>query len=62
MTRLSDLGQGAGFYVNATQDPWAKHFRMWDYIAQVPIWSLTNFRWTAPRRASPGIPWAVTAR
>ncbi|WBU64307.1 S-formylglutathione hydrolase [Paracoccus aerodenitrificans] len=29
-----DLGQGAGFYVNATQDPWAKHFRMWDYITQ----------------------------
>ncbi|SDD70832.1 S-formylglutathione hydrolase [Paracoccus isoporae] len=29
-----DLGQGAGFYLNATQDPWAKHFRMWDYIAQ----------------------------
>lgn len=28
-----DLGQGAGFYVNATQDPWASHFRMWDYIA-----------------------------
>ncbi|HBM61464.1 MAG TPA: S-formylglutathione hydrolase [Citreicella sp.] len=28
-----DLGQGAGFYVNATQDPWAPHFRMWDYIA-----------------------------
>ena len=29
-----DLGQGAGFYVNATQDPWAKHFQMWDYIAE----------------------------
>ncbi len=28
-----DLGQGAGFYVNATQDPWAPHFRMWDYVA-----------------------------
>lgn len=28
-----DLGQGAGFYVNATQDPWAPHFHMWDYIA-----------------------------
>ncbi|WP_323784323.1 S-formylglutathione hydrolase [Thalassovita sp.] len=28
-----DMGQGAGFYVNATQDPWAPHFRMWDYIA-----------------------------
>jgi S-formylglutathione hydrolase len=27
-----DLGQGAGFYVNATQDPWASHFQMWDYI------------------------------
>lgn len=28
-----DLGQGAGFYVNATQDPWQPHFRMWSYIA-----------------------------
>ena len=28
-----DMGQGAGFYVNATQAPWAPHFRMWDYIA-----------------------------
>lgn len=27
-----DLGQGAGFYLNATQQPWAKHFRMYDYI------------------------------
>ena len=29
-----DLGQGAGFYVNATQDPWAPHFQMWDYITE----------------------------
>ncbi|QFT58460.1 S-formylglutathione hydrolase [Sulfitobacter sp. THAF37] len=29
-----DLGKGAGFYVNATQDPWKPHFRMWDYIAE----------------------------
>ncbi|MAQ45864.1 MAG: S-formylglutathione hydrolase [Confluentimicrobium sp.] len=28
-----DLGQGAGFYVNATQAPWAEHFRMWDYVS-----------------------------
>ncbi|OUS38638.1 S-formylglutathione hydrolase [Rhodobacterales bacterium 56_14_T64] len=28
-----DLGQGAGFYVNATQAPWAPHFNMWDYLA-----------------------------
>lgn len=27
-----DLGQGAGFYVNATEAPWAKHFQMRDYI------------------------------
>ena len=27
-----DLGQGAGFYVNATEQPWAPHFKMWDYI------------------------------
>lgn len=29
-----DLGQGAGFYVNATQPPWAPHFRMYDYVTQ----------------------------
>lgn len=29
-----DLGQGAGFYVNATQSPWAKHYHMYDYITQ----------------------------
>lgn len=29
-----DLGKGAGFYVNATREPWAKHFRMWDYITK----------------------------
>lgn len=27
-----DLGQGAGFYVNATQDPWAHHYQMYDYV------------------------------
>lgn len=29
-----DLGQGAGFYLNATQAPWAPHFRMEDYVTQ----------------------------
>lgn len=29
-----DLGQGAGFYVNATQAPWAPHFQMYDYITK----------------------------
>ncbi|WP_283177152.1 S-formylglutathione hydrolase [Gemmobacter sp. 24YEA27] len=27
-----DLGQGAGFYVNATEGPWARHYKMWDYV------------------------------
>jgi S-formylglutathione hydrolase len=27
-----DLGQGAGFYLNATRAPWSAHFRMYDYI------------------------------
>jgi S-formylglutathione hydrolase len=29
-----DLGQGAGFYVNATEAPWAAHYRMWDYVTE----------------------------
>ena len=27
-----DFGKGAGFYVNATEDPWAANFRMRDYV------------------------------
>ena len=27
-----DLGKGAGFYVDATQQPWAAHYRMYDYV------------------------------
>ena len=29
-----DFGQGAGFYVNATQDPWARHFQMRRYVEE----------------------------
>ena len=29
-----DLGQGAGFYVNATRPPWSKHYHMYDYITR----------------------------
>ncbi len=28
----SDLGQGASFYVNATEGPWARNYRMFDYL------------------------------
>ncbi|MDU7494030.1 MAG: S-formylglutathione hydrolase [Providencia rettgeri] len=27
-----DLGQGAGFYINALQAPWNSHYQMYDYI------------------------------
>ena len=29
-----DLGKGAGFYVNATQMPWEKHYQMYDYVTR----------------------------
>lgn len=29
-----DLGQGAGFYVNATQQRWASHYHMYDYVTR----------------------------
>lgn len=29
-----DFGQGAGFYVDATQAPWAPHFHMWSYVTE----------------------------
>ncbi|MEX2470010.1 MAG: S-formylglutathione hydrolase [Pseudohongiellaceae bacterium] len=29
-----DLGKGAGFYVNATREPWQKHYQMYDYITE----------------------------
>jgi S-formylglutathione hydrolase len=39
-----DLGQGAGFYLNATQLPWSEHFQMYDYIQQeLPALIEANF-------------------
>jgi S-formylglutathione hydrolase len=29
-----DIGLGAGFYVNATQQPWAPHYAMWSYVTE----------------------------
>jgi S-formylglutathione hydrolase len=50
-----DLGQGAGFYVNATQSPWAPHYQMWDYIAEeLPTLIAENFAVDAERQAISG--------
>ena len=36
-----DIGQGAGFYINATQAPWAEHFQMESYIVE-ELYALVN--------------------
>ncbi|MGB3796431.1 MAG: S-formylglutathione hydrolase [Alteraurantiacibacter sp.] len=39
-----DFGQGAGFYVNAKQEPWAKHFQMRSYVEdELPALIARNF-------------------
>ncbi len=39
-----DLGQGAGFYINATQAPWSRHYRMYDYVVnELPELIESNF-------------------
>ncbi len=48
-----DLGKGAGFYVNATQVPWAAHYRMFDYVAEeLPALVEAHFPVTAARAIS----------
>ena len=50
-----DLGQGAGFYVNATQEPWAEHYQMWDYICEeLPRVLMANFALEEDRQAITG--------
>jgi S-formylglutathione hydrolase len=39
-----DLGLGAGFYLNATEKPWADHYRMYDYVVEeLPALIEANF-------------------
>ena len=48
-----DLGQGAGFYLNATQAPWAPHFRMEDYVVhELPALVEQHFAASAARGIS----------
>ena len=50
-----DFGQGAGFYVNATQDPWAKHFHMRRYVEEeLPALVAKNFPVDMDRQAISG--------
>ena len=48
-----DFGSGAGFYLNATEQPWARHYRMHDYVAQeLPALIETHFAATGARSIS----------
>jgi S-formylglutathione hydrolase len=46
-----DLGQGAGFYIDATQAPWAPHFKMESYIVGDLIEAVEGTFPLAPRRS-----------
>ena len=48
-----DLGQGAGFYLNATVAPWSQHYRMYDYVTrELPAWIEEHFPVTNKRSIS----------
>ncbi|MDP2574101.1 S-formylglutathione hydrolase [Vibrio penaeicida] len=39
-----DFGLGAGFYLNATQEPWSTHYHMYDYVVkELPALIEANF-------------------
>lgn len=39
-----DFGLGAGFYVDAAQDPWAANYRMWSYVTgELPALVFAHF-------------------
>lgn len=39
-----DFGLGAGFYLNATEDPWKRHYQMYDYVTrELPATVFANF-------------------
>lgn len=46
-----DLGQGAGFYVDATQAPWAPHFKMESYVTRDLIEAVEEAFPLSPQRA-----------
>jgi S-formylglutathione hydrolase len=50
-----DFGLGAGMYVNATQEPWARHYNMYDYVLEeLQSTVLENFPGDAARQGLTG--------
>ncbi|MGV8986434.1 MAG: S-formylglutathione hydrolase [Cypionkella sp.] len=50
-----DLGKGAGFYLDATEAPWAPHYNMWSYVTdELPALLFEGFALDAGRQAITG--------
>ena len=50
-----DMGLAAGFYLNATQAPWSRHYRMYDYVTkELPPIVFDNFPGDADRQGLTG--------
>jgi S-formylglutathione hydrolase len=50
-----DFGKGAGFYVDATEEPWARHYRMWSYVTdELPAVLAAEFPVDMERQAISG--------
>lgn len=50
-----DFGQGAGFYVDATEPPWSEHFKMWSYVTEeLPALVAAEFPMDAGRQGITG--------
>lgn len=50
-----DFGKGAGFYVDATEQPWAKHYQMWSYVTgELPALIGTEFPLDVERQGITG--------
>ncbi|RYX89255.1 MAG: S-formylglutathione hydrolase [Bradyrhizobiaceae bacterium] len=50
-----DFGHGAGFYVDATREPFARHYRMWSYVTEeLPQLVCANFPADASRQSIMG--------
>ena len=48
-----DLGLGAGFYINATEEPWVRHYQMYDYVvSELPALIESEFPVTGQRAIS----------
>ncbi len=46
-----DMGKGAGFYLDATREPWSRHYRMYNYVSrELPALIAANFPVNAEKR------------